>query len=128
MPIKSYIAAINQTIIMKTFKDIYRFPLHKVEPISFVMDKSGNFVFQFEIDDEDKEKLILDIINGNSDKVTGKKYVHDNGLITEDGEPIILIRGWGNLTGTGSHNLSGEEAANIQDTFAEFIVNKLNTF
>ena len=36
------------------------------------------------------------------------------------------IRGWGNLTGAGAHNLSVEEAANIQDTFADFIVERLN--
>jgi len=40
--------------------------------------------------------------------------------------PCILIRGWGNLTGTGAHNLKEEEAANIQDTFAEYIVEQLN--
>ena len=38
------------------------------------------------------------------------------------GHKLILIRGWGNLTGAGAHNLSVEEAANIQDTFADFIV------
>jgi hypothetical protein len=37
----------------------------------------------------------------------------------------ILIRGWGNLTGVGSYNLDGEYAAKIQDTLAEYIVEKL---
>jgi hypothetical protein len=48
--------------------------------------------------------------------------------LEKDGErkEFILIRGWGNLTGTGSYNLDGEYAGKIQDTLAEYIVEKLN--
>ena len=44
----------------------------------------------------------------------------------EELHEFILIRGWGNLTGAGSYNLDGEYAGKIQDTLAEYIVQKLN--
>ena|SRR5690554_6284011 len=109
---------------MKTYKDVYKLPVE--DQYGWVYDQKENFVFQFLIEDEEKEKLILDVINGKQ-KLENKElaFIHKNGVIkTNRGEGIILIRGWGNLT--GRLNLSDEEAANIQDTFAEFIVEQLN--
>ena len=40
--------------------------------------------------------------------------------------PILLIRGWGMLTGVGGYNLDPNVAAQIQDDFAEFILKQLN--
>lgn len=42
-------------------------------------------------------------------------------------EPVMRIRGWGYLTGLGAHalGLSPEDAAKIQDGFAEYIVKSL---
>lgn len=42
-------------------------------------------------------------------------------------EPVMRIRGWGYLTGLGAHalGLSPEDAAKIQDEFAEYIVKSL---
>ena len=39
---------------------------------------------------------------------------------------VIDIRGWGNLTGTGGYNLSEESAMIVQDTLAEYIIQRLN--
>lgn len=39
---------------------------------------------------------------------------------------IILIRGWGMLTGVGGYNLSADKAAEIQDVFANYCVEMLN--
>ena len=36
-----------------------------------------------------------------------------------------MIRGWGNLTGVGAYNLNGDYATKIQDTLAEYIIEKL---
>jgi hypothetical protein len=113
---------------MKTYKDVYHFPLHNSE-IGWVRDAKSQFVFQFEDYVHNNILLqnnIVDTINGNYKPKKQHHFVHEDGLITEDGNEFILIRGWGNLTGTGGHNLSPEEAANIQDTFAEFIVKQLN--
>jgi len=116
---------------MKTYKDIYKFPLRLGKYSSWVYDDADNFVFQFEEENEPAQKLILNVLNG-SQTLTNKDLVfkHEQGqiIVDENGiiKPIILIRGWGNLTGIGGHNLPSEEAANIQDTFAEFIVEQLN--
>lgn len=122
---------------MKTYKDIYMFPLKCTGYSDRVYDLKGNFVFQFEpqfvegdfdpkyIELRDK---IMTVLNSNERVDTGDKFYHESGQICKTGTriPLITIRGWGNLTGIGANNLSHEEAANIQDTFAEFIVEKLN--
>lgn len=126
---------------MKTYKDIYKFPLHKWDGASFVSDSANNFVFQFEPKFNDKgdyqegwldtEEKIMNCLNGvyqfaNKDL----SFYHNEGQIFAKEKQhelhVITIRGWGNLTGTGAHNLKAEEAANIQDTFAEYIVEQLN--
>lgn len=111
---------------MKNFKDIYELPLE--DQHGWIYDQKGNFVFQFMIDDEKTEEKILKVINGKENfKNLDLVFKHEKGqILDKSGLPVILIRGWGNLTGTGAHNLPTEEAANIQDTFAEFIVERLN--
>jgi hypothetical protein len=126
---------------MKTYKDIYKFPLQKSKFISWVYDKKSNFVFQFEpkfINGDyaegwkEFEQKVIDCLNSKTPLKTINKsnFIHKNGEIFavqgENKAHIITIRGWGNLTGIGGHNLPSEDAANIQDTFAEFIINTLN--
>jgi hypothetical protein len=43
-----------------------------------------------------------------------------------DNEFVFTIRGWGHLTSPGGRNLSMDEAANIQDDFAQWILETLN--
>jgi hypothetical protein len=111
---------------MKTYKDVYELPLEDIH--GWIYDQKRNFVFQFMIDDEKTEQKILDVINGKENfKNLDLLFKHEQGKIVDKfGSPIILIRGWGNLTGIGAMNLSVEEASNIQDTFANFIVERLN--
>lgn len=121
---------------MKTYKDIYEFPLRISKYGNWVYDQKSNFVFQFEprftkgeytIGYKELETKLLDAINGNSN-FDERVYLKDGQVFIEgDNIPVITIRGWGNLTGVGAHALSGEEAANIQDTFAEFICERLNS-
>lgn len=114
---------------MKTYKDVYSFPLHLDKSIGWVRDAKSQFVFQFEdyVDNNiSLQNNIVDIINGNSKPLTQHSFIHKDGIISENGNEFILIRGWGNLTGIGGHNLHPKEAINIQDTFAEFIVEQLN--
>lgn len=123
---------------MKTYKDIYKFPLHDcfISDDGFrsgqIFDSANNFVFQFEdISDENQEK-VLNVLNGvETLKNDNLFFNHREGCIMMNNNniletKIILIRGWGNLTGIGAHHLPPEEAANIQDSFAEFIVEQLN--
>jgi len=112
-----------------SWKDVYRLPLHQAEYGSWVYDAMGNFVFQFDRNlDECKQRLVISVING--DKPLTNKYLtfyHKDGDVkTSDNTDILLIRGWGNLTGSGAMNLSAEVATKVQDTFADFIVQQLN--
>lgn len=111
---------------MKNYKDVYQLPLE--DNHGWIYDQKGNFVFQFMIDDEAIESKVLDVINGKYNLTNPKVSFHnENGVIkTNEGNDFILIRGWGNLTGKGALNLSDKEASNIQDTFADFIVERLN--
>jgi hypothetical protein len=111
---------------MKTYKDVYQLPLE--DNHGWIYDQKMNFVFQFMIDNEELEKRILDVINGKNNLTNPEiSFIHENGIIKNNkGQELILIRGWGNLTGTGALNLSDKEASNIQDTFADFIVERLN--
>lgn len=115
-------------LTMMTFRDIYEFPLRLDRVIDWVYDNKNQFVFQFETDNDYWNSAIVAILNGEYEPTTKRNFVHDRGEITEDGELFIVIRGWGNLTGTGALNLPDDDAANIQDTFANFIVERLNSF
>ena len=111
---------------MKTYKEVYQLPLE--DQHGWIYDQKGNFVFQFLIDNEEMEKKLLDVINGKKNLTNlDLVFKHEKGLIVDKkGYEVILIRGWGNLTGKGALNLPEKEAANIQDTFANFIVERLN--
>jgi hypothetical protein len=96
-----------------------------------IIDSLGNFVFQFVTYDYIGQQKILDILNGIYVKTNDNiSFYQENGYVfikkENISDTIILIRGWGNLTGSGGYNLPSEDAEEVQDTFAEFIVNKLN--
>ena len=109
------------------YKDIYKFPLRfrfNNEDLR-VYDSNNNFVFQFLLYNPKLNTSILNTIN-NIEKPTIKHDIkYESGKIYLDNIPIILIRGWGNLTGIGGHNLNPKDASTIQDTFAKFIVEQL---
>lgn len=122
--IKAYKMDTSQQI-MKNWQDIYKLPLIKSEYGSWVYDSNNNFVFQFQIRNEEARDKILEIINGDREPTKDNKVEYQEGHILSNGKELILIRGWGNLTGVGGHNLPAQDAANIQDTFADYIVDKL---
>ena len=114
---------------MKTFKDVYKLPFEKHIPEdTWVYDQKNNFCFQFETYRDKVNDKFLEVINGKR-KIKDKNisFTHEDGyIITNSSEKIILIRGRGNLTSVNCLNLSLEDAANVQDTLAEYIVTKLN--
>lgn len=137
---KQYEVEMNEKLLLKrsieskyleevSFKDIYEFPFRKDNVIDWVYDNKGNFIFQFITDREENQNKILSILNGEEEANNNNEYIYENGYIdlVKDGErhPLILIRGWGNLTGGGSYGLDEEYAAKIQDTLAEYIISKL---
>lgn len=84
------------------------------------------------------KQRLLDRVNGYDYTPWGIKktfYENDNGHIVckiEEGEnagkeiKVLLIRGWGMLTGVGGYHLPAEEASKIQDEFTAHILRCLN--
>lgn len=123
---------------MKSYKDTHKFPLRLCDGSHFIFDANNHRVAQFEpqfdINGNFKEGY-CEFIKDCIDKINGKdvslevQFEKENNqiFIINQKEPIIIIRGWGYLTGTGGGlGLSHEIAAKIQDEFAEFLLEKLN--
>lgn len=125
--------------MMKDFKDYFKFPLHMPQDWGikvFTADNKMAFDWMLNIPHTVKEKIIS-IINGEvtlTPKVK-KEWRHENGILYckflegENGGNeyhVMRIRGWGMLTGVGAYNLPAEEAAQIQDDFANYCVTMLN--
>lgn len=130
------------------FKDYYKFPLKWNEDFSvrvFTQDHGMAFDFMMPmfiksmypngsvLRKEDQRKIV-DCINGDGSSFSDKtevKYNPDNTtILAKDSEgvfrEIIIVRGWGNLTGVGGHNLPQDQAIEVQNAFANYIVGKLN--
>lgn len=112
--------------------NFYIRPFKKDKYSSWVYDAKGNFIFRFEKTvSAEERKLIIFRINA-LDKITEQlpkdlSLVYDSkkGEILNNDNPFIIIRGWGNLTGTGANNFSAEKATKIQNDLAEYIIDKL---
>lgn len=109
-----------------TFKDVYQLPFSLDEhSMSYIWSANGVMTFNYFFRNEDNINIILGILNGTlKDKVTNK-LTYEEGCIKIEGKPMLLLRGWGHLTGCGALNLPPDQAANIQDDFANWVVNKL---
>jgi hypothetical protein len=67
----------------------------------------------------------VDILNGKSSAVGNPDVGCDGGEIYVNGDPFLVVRGWGHLIGSGALNLPENEAAKIQDEFAVWVVRKI---
>lgn len=123
------------------FKDVYKLPLSKEEGYDKVFHSNGHMAFDFlrrykegsedvRSLSEDSKMKIVNILNGDDTQKIKHPLKHEDGYIwlSIDGEwyKIMLIRGWGYLTGCGALHLPPEEAAKIQDDFADWIVETLS--
>lgn len=114
-------------IFEKAFKPPFRTDKHG----SWFYDSKDNFCFQLTTYSEDGyeiRKEVCDIINGKISNMKYKEVTYNKpqGTIESKGKPILLIRGWGYLTGGGGLNLSENEAQEIQDDLANYIVDNLS--
>lgn len=117
-----------------TFKDVYKFPL-KVDEycdiITWTADKQRAFDWCVNIPLCKKQELI-NVLNNPTQHLFIKHKFYREGIeiYSENpifkGESVLLIRGWGYLTGIGGLHLSSEEAIRIQDEFGDYIVEQLN--
>lgn len=111
---------------MRTFEKAFTLPFQ--EDWGRFTDKNDEFGFQladYGFPDEKIEKL-LRIINGEIEPDVDKVWTHEEGYIVCEGVKVLLIRGWGYLTGIGGLNLPPEKAAVIQDDLADYICTRLN--
>lgn len=112
---------------MKIWQEVFSPPFSQMKGISWVLDSKDTFVFQFITTDEDYQAVCLEIINGSSTKKIQTPLEYKGGYIQDlEGRKLLLIRSWGHLTGVGGLNLPAEEARAIQDSFAEWLLERLN--
>lgn len=113
---------------MKDYTNYYKLPLTRRKNSSHVLDSLGNFVCQFMSLSEGERNEILNKINGKGPAFfeDERTFSYQDGIIKWGYKEVILMRGWGNLTGIGGFNLSEDHAIYVQDTFGKFIVKLLN--
>lgn len=111
------------------FKEVYKLPLTFDEWWSKIYIYTANNVVAFNclISDKQTVNMVLDILNGLSERAISDDVIYENGYIKVDGKPILLLRGWGYLTGCCALNLPSDKAAQIQDDFANWVVNMLKS-
>ena len=117
---------------MENFKKYYKFPL-KVDDMRVYIrttDYEMALMFTFGLSD-DTVQDIVDKLNGESNKsIAYPLWYIKNGIeIWYDNVKIMIIRGWGMLHGNGNncYNLPEEEAIKIQNEFAKYVVDILNS-
>ena len=74
---------------------------------------------------EEMLKVVCEILNGTRASKGNPGVTADGIDIYLNGDLLLVVRGWGYLTGTGGLNLGEKEAAKIQDDFAQHVVNCL---
>lgn len=125
------------------FSKYYKFPLKMWEGTTGkVFTDDNNMAFDWLLPYGEKyngiKQRLLNRINGydyTSWSVKKTFYKSSEGHIVcrvEEGKNagneirVLLIRGWGMLTGVGGYNLDPSIASQIQDDFTEFILKQLN--
>lgn len=115
---------------MKECLKYYKMPLHDDYP--YVMCNDRGMAFNWMISGYSTvRKTIIDKINGKSKHQFKHRFFYRDGYISflnenEETKHILFVRGWGHLIGIGGYNLPPKKAAQIQDEFAEYIVEQIN--
>lgn len=121
------------------FKEAYKGPFEDFGYYK-VFTSEGSMAFDFiqpqnkDLDSislsEESREIILAILNGNSTIPFPYEFKYEKEYvwikIEENWFKIILLRGWGHLTGVGGLHLPPDVAAKIQDEFGEWIAKTLN--
>lgn len=128
------------------FKQHFTLPIKSMFNYAKVFDDNNQLMFDFMSDwmsgiviqkvyslPNEQRQQIIDILNGEKQsKLFEKGYLvhHKDGVILLNIKDvqyaIILIRGWGYLTGINGLNLSSEKAIEIQESLVDYICQKLN--
>lgn len=126
--------------VPKDWTECYKLPLHLALYNIYAFDADGGMAlscFNYKYDERgnymagepERIKHIVDIINGEKPSDFEPEWELDENetcQINYKGEFQFLVRGWGHLTGCGGLNLPGELAAEMQDGFINYILDRLN--
>ena len=111
------------------FKEAYKFPLHADDffPIkAWTADNQNAFDMSRNVTIVGLQNL-CSTINGETEYEGRHTFHYEDGKVfDENGKPLLRLRGWGYLTGSGGLNLSPNEAIQIQDDFGNYITQRLN--
>lgn len=116
------------------FRNYYKLPLKVDEYCPFYIMTSDNEMAlnylnetNIELNETSEIYDIVGVINGyiNDNFESNISNVGDD-IIDINGVPTLMIRGWGNLISSGGHNLTYEEAIEVQNSFRDWIINRLN--
>lgn len=126
--------------VPKVWTECYKLPLHLVLYGVYAFDADGSMAlscFNYKYDERgnymagerERIKHIIDVINGEKPSDFEPEWELDENetcQINYKGEFQFLVRGWGHLTGCGGLNLPEELAAEMQDGFINYILDRLN--
>ena len=113
------------------FKDIFKAPFSTDDYGLYIYDKDSNICLDYysnRIDyNPDITKQLCALLNEESKAFEHKikeviKNANDCFIMLENGD-TITVRGWGYLTGV--KHLSNKDAATVQDSFLDWVVNKI---
>jgi hypothetical protein len=112
------------------FKEIFKAPFSTDDYGLYVFDKDSNICLDYsnKIDyNPNITKQLCALLNGESVTFEYKlkayvKNATDCFIMFENGD-VITIRGWGYLTGV--KRLSNKDATAVQDSFFDYIINKI---
>ena len=111
------------------WKKIYKLPL-RYDDVGYVWANNDMMAISFSENYDTKQhevEMIVNRLNGDTSITFDKKFtIQDNIDFYCGNEYAFCIRGWGSLTSAGGYNLTNEQAINIQDSFAEWILETLN--
>ena len=121
---------------MEDFKNYYKFPLKMDDDFTIkVFTQDNRMAFDWTLPTSKRydniKKQLLNKINGLECTLPyiPEHYADEIDIMYKhpDGDKrIAVVRGWGMLTGTGGYNLDTDKAAEIQDAFAQYIVDMIN--
>lgn len=108
---------------IKSWRDVWKPPFYNWHNI---YGKAGGVMaFNFLFSDKGQQDKLIDILNEVQESEAKHPVTAKEGKVYLGDRAILLIRGWGHLTGHGALQLDSEFAAKLQDDLTEFIVSRL---
>lgn len=112
----------------RLFKKAFKMPF-KTDGIAYVFDANDNMVLQT-IKDLNPENMLklCKLLNGEINAIYDNdwEYDHVREIITQNGQDMYVVRGWGYLRGRGGLALNVVDALAIQGDFGEYVAERMS--